>query len=620
MPSTSLRIDDRIVSRCDDGLLEAEYALFDGGEIELCSTDPVTIREAGYLTTAGEARERLGEAGISIDLAVEAAEALSPEVIGAYARGSIVRRVIADLGAVELFEGRVYRSATRLYEGAWLDLRALAEELKVPRAGVAIQALHLVAMLEELDDDTSIFLSTAEILATRRPGLRTHRRIALDHARRIPAALRALTAHAAVDGSWAESDEAREDALRDQLLHLVRERAMAGVVDGARQRLATLDLALSSADAPQRGPLADPQLWAIERQLATGDTRGVDERITAIERTRGKVIATTYLRARAALADGRESPREVATRLSQLAASDDSFHELELLAARAWLAGGEPAHARYYARGLADDATAPDELRLLAIEILDATAPTKKSRTPPALAEEGATPVAAPSSILPAPVISIAAAPLPAANPGASQPPFVSELPPPMPVIPAPARVAAFADAWTAFAEPPRQQIESASAFRFASRPPPALWQRGESTRDAPPMDTTSAAVETAHPYAQPPGVTRSTVSPPGHGRHEPELLESLAMPAGADESAPMPRGAPQTALDARVAFTRTARELARDYRLWYGTPLRTDTRAIDAMQRHLRQRWDAGKGHGPNAMWELQRHGAMLSEILVER
>ena len=58
-PLTSLRIGDRVIVRCDDGPLEMEYALFDPGEVVLHSADRLTVREAGYLTTAAPSFESL---------------------------------------------------------------------------------------------------------------------------------------------------------------------------------------------------------------------------------------------------------------------------------------------------------------------------------------------------------------------------------------------------------------------------------------------------------------------------------------------------------------------------------------------------------------------------------
>ncbi len=64
--------------------------------------------------------------------------------------------------------------------------------------------------------------------------------------------------------------------------------------------------------------------------------------------------------------------------------------------------------------------------------------------------------------------------------------------------------------------------------------------------------------------------------------------------------------------------MTRLARSLGRDYRLWYGTTLRCNVLAVDAMQRHLTQRFAGASLADPKTADELLRHGALLSEILA--
>ena len=65
---------------------------------------------------------------------------------------------------------------------------------------------------------------------------------------------------------------------------------------------------------------------------------------------------------------------------------------------------------------------------------------------------------------------------------------------------------------------------------------------------------------------------------------------------------------------ETRAEMTKLARELARDYRLAYGTTLKTDPVAIEAMQRHLRRRFASAERDET----EITRHGALLSEILA--
>lgn len=131
MSRCTLELTGQVVVEARDGALIAEYALFDPGEIELQASEPGTNREAGYTTTAGKARARLAEQGVTSTLAAEAAEALRP-VSASYARGAAVQVIIDRLGAAEFFEGQLLDTATGLYRGAWLDLPALSADSAWP--------------------------------------------------------------------------------------------------------------------------------------------------------------------------------------------------------------------------------------------------------------------------------------------------------------------------------------------------------------------------------------------------------------------------------------------------------------------------------------------------------
>ena len=135
LPSCTLEIGGRIVARAEGGPFDAEYSLFEAHEIELRSNnEPGTVREHGYQTTAELARERLEMDGVTRALA-EATAAELGALATAYARGPEVRRVVTLLGACELFEGRVWQPATKKYEGAWLDVSALAADSGARRRG-----------------------------------------------------------------------------------------------------------------------------------------------------------------------------------------------------------------------------------------------------------------------------------------------------------------------------------------------------------------------------------------------------------------------------------------------------------------------------------------------------
>jgi hypothetical protein len=536
--TTSLRLGERVVARSSDGLLTAEYLLFDVNDAVLRATDPVTVREAGYMTTAREALGRLANEGITPDLADDAARSMGPGVVASYARGASARSVDTRLGAHEIFDGAIYSASAGQYEGAWLDLRALTTALSVPSAPVVLQALHLAVTLSEVAPAMPLLLSTANATRSRRPGERTHVRVVLSAMREVLAALRRLPPNP----EPVKVEPGSDRRLRRALLARVRERMSADSPPRLRSHLEALEAALSTRTMPL-GPLADPELRALERQLASGDVRGVDERLAELERDRGRLPGTRYLRARAALLRGEEAPRSVAEALSALADEEKGFHEAALGAARTWLAAGEDAHARYFARRLANDTTANESERLIALEILDSTSGTARSHVPP------------PTEAARAEIPYIMASRVPLF-------PTLGDVPPPEGIPPGPS------------VSPPR-------------------------------------------PSASPPDYTM----PPRGGmviRYEPELVESLSLPLGASESALSVNTTPTTALEARIAMTRLARDLARDYRLWYGKSLRCNVLAVDAMQQHLTHRFAGRSISEPAVAWELRRHGALLSEIIA--
>jgi hypothetical protein len=562
--STTLRLGERVLVRCDDGLLATEYVLFDATDIVLRATDPVTVRETGYITTVRDALARLAGIGITAEIAHEAAHAMTPEIIASFARTEAVGAVAADLTACELFDGAVYRAASRTYEGTWLDLRALATALGRADAPTALQCLFLATALEEVSRSTPLHLSTTNATRNRRPGERTHRRVAVQGADDIPNALRKLAPNA----HRAETNQQRDRFTRDALLLRVRERASAQTGTLLRAHLAKLENTLAPPDARSTGALADPELWAIEQQLGTGDARGVREKLEELERIRGSTAAIRYLRARAALVSGEEAPGSVAQAVSVIANEDRGFHEAELVAARAWLAAGEEAYARHFARRLAEDETAPVSERVIALEILEATSATTQSQSPP--------------PVHPSPAAAYVVAPTAdevAAAPFAS---FANAAPAPD------VTAAAFGQAARVAAPPPG-----------ASLPPVATM---------PPVAARSAA-SAAQAFRGP-----ALIQP----RYEPELVESLALPLGATEEILAVGDWPTTPLQVRTAMTRLARSLARDYRLWYGTTLRCNVLAVDAMQRHLAQRFVGANLTDPKIESELQRHGGLLSEILA--
>ncbi len=526
---------ERVVARCGDGLLAAENALFDAKDTVLRATDPETLREAGYLTTAREALERLAMAGVTPEFAGEAARAIAPGVVASFARGASARAVAQRLGPHELFDGAVYSAAAQRYEGVWVDLRAFSAALSLPSAPVVLQALYLAAALSEVAPTTPVLLSTS---ATRRPSERGHFRMILDGTRWIIDALNRV----GPNPRPVEAHSTNDERMREVLLARLRERASADTSARLQTHLDALQSAIAWTNAP-RGPIADAELSAIDRQLASGDSRGVDARLEQLERSRGSTSGIRYLRARTALLRGEVPPQSAARALAQIVEDEPSFHEAALLAARAWLAAGDSATARFYARKIVEDPAASDGERLIALEILESTTVTSQSRAPPSVA-----------LAIPEHAMTMALARVPAY-------PTLGDVPPPQALAPTPM---------------PQPTYDS----------------------DAPPRESRS-------PRA-------------GRRLYDPELAESLALPLGASESLLAMNELPTNAGQARVAMTRLARDLARDYRLWYAKTLRCDVMAVEAMQQHLANRFAGAPISEPAVVWELRRHGALLSEIIA--
>jgi hypothetical protein len=225
----------RVVSWSDDGLLVAEYALFEAGDLVLrdhaaarASDVPPApagddaLFEAGYRTTARKALERLARAGITPSAAEDAARALSREVVRALARCEAARAVANRLGAAELLDGARFAARKGAYQGAWIDLKRLAGALDLPAASVLFQALYLAAALSELPGATPVFLSTSAALHGRRPAERTHVCPAMPAVDALFDALAGLATFATFDAR--PPDPVRERRLRPALLARIRER------------------------------------------------------------------------------------------------------------------------------------------------------------------------------------------------------------------------------------------------------------------------------------------------------------------------------------------------------------------------------------------------------------
>ena len=547
MSRCTLEISAHVVVEAQEGPLSAEYALFEPGDIELQSSEPGTNREAGYRTTAGRARARLAEQGITATLAAEAAEALRP-ISASYARGAAVQCIVDRLGAAEFFEGQLLDTGTGLYRGAWLDLPALSADLGLMGGPSLLQAIHLAALLAERTDDEPVALQTSELTSQRRPGERTFKRVTFECIHDLVPALRSL-------GPGSPRPRTSSGPSRQQVVERLRARAERA--PASRGILPSLEAALTAREMPTHGPLADPELWALEVRLSQGETRGVVEELDAMERRRGRLPGTAYLRARADLWLHPERPRELAERVAELSTSMPAFHELELLAAQAWAAAGEVRRARAFARDLLDNATAPEAIRLQSRLILDDL--------------EGKT------SGMPAP-LSAGAANAAVNIPRAPRPPT---------------GIGAEGSLESVGRTRARASVEPApAAVLFASR----------TTDKAPPRSSTPVPA-----------------SSPRTG--EAERIETLSLPAGLQGMQPPSLDEPPRAPPAaRLAFTFLTRELGRELRMRHGVEVSTDLEGLEIAQRYLRERLTDGRVRTRDDERELMRNGAFLSELLARR
>jgi hypothetical protein len=600
LSTCSLEIAGSSVLRSEDGPPEVEYLLFDSAEIELRSVALQSVRETGYRTTAGDALERLEAAGITLNLAREAATALVPTVRNAYARGA-ARRGIQLLGPEELFDGYVYDARTKSYQGLWLDLQALSTDLSIPNASAVIQAMFFVSVLSELPRTTEIHLSTAEYTKDRRAGERSHRRVSVKNAELLPEALRMLAPRSAF--------EADAKHTGSELVEILAKR---GMIDPAR--LKKIQDALAVAEAPRRGPLSDPEIWTIETSLSAGETDGMLERIETLERTRGRQPATIYLRSRATLMLGSEAPEVIAERLSQLSISHP-FAELELLTAQAWWAAGKPSRALPFARNILASPHTGEEVRARA-ELIVARASADEAKRD-ASAHRTPTP----------PARSAEAPDLPAeqrrtAPPGAPQSSATRR----------DSGAGYFSGLDLDWDEPKRQAAARASGNLAVVSPEPSTKRAvsiaapvTQGARDSSvPAVLLGAPVSTWMQGASMPAfrsdfprAIRDTPLPRFEPR-PPELLESLSLPPGLHGQSTLEGELPRNAIEARVAFTHLSRELGLEYRMRFGRVLRTDLEGLELAQMTLRETFPDGVIRSSEEALFVRRHGAFLAELLA--
>ncbi len=644
--SCVLIVGGRVVVRADAGPLEAELALFSSDCIELKTTDPGAVREAGYRTSASEARTRLADLGITLELAERTARAMNPNLATAYARGPVVRRAVTELGPAEMFEGHVYLSSARAYEGQWLDLAALTFDLGDASVARSLQAMYLAAILAELPDDADVFLSTLALTQNQRPGVRTLKRVSFGDAGDWPSRIRSF----GEDGGVASAREG--GPTRVEVLDWLQAIAERGVMTAkARADRIERAIATSPRPPPNRGPLSDPVAWSIEAQLDAGEASAALARIDMMERDRGSNPCVMYLRARASLMLNREDPQVIAERVSMLASSA-SFDELELLAAQAWAAAGNAGRALPYARVLAANPRAPEELRSRARKLVDQVesarpqsqmgrGPSGKRTTggivsevpasePPHEAKEAsgvirrATPLPA---VLAVGAFATAATAHPSAPPTSSRSPEArpraqsnnpirrKSTARPQRDIP---RDSAFDD--------PRERLPSAIDGRdqrqIATLPPPPHTTELDDPATPPPEALYEVGSSAKDDRTLVKGISRpafravsTNSTPPRLSLGKLELAETFddppAPPSMADTRV-------RAAHDARIQCTAMARELGMLYRTQHGIELRNDLASLEVIQAELVARYHETGVRTVAAMLDLRRHGAFLSEMIA--
>ncbi len=524
-------------------------------------------------------------------------------------------RAIADrLEAAELFEARRFSTIAWRYVGTWIDLSSLARDLGGPHAGNVLQAIALAARLAEVPDDAPVLMMTSEVTAERRPGTRTLRRVDLDSAGAVVRALRGL--------KQARGSLAPEDApSRLEVLEWLRARAAR--VPAASERIATTVAVLSKREAPTRGPLSETALWNLEAKLSRGETTGVLEQIEAIEQRRGRVPGTIYLRARLALMTKTEEPLAVAERVSSLSQSLAGFHELQLLAAKAWLATGDSRRARAFARDLEDNASADGVVRMEAAELLENAGPGSSAANVAVVANvptggaamatgsaAGVTSAAAVAATAPARRPTLPSNPdtTPASPASAPAPP-----PSAPPSIPAPARrnhaATTAPDIPRAPLAPTGTDLEVPSSRQRRRAAPPE--------HEQPPLDA-AGHVDAAVPHRD--GERSAAIGSPALARRAGAARVPQRTARNAERAAPVEAIAPRNPAAARLACTYLTRELGRELRLQHGVELRDDLDGLEAAQRYLRETLVDGRVRNPDEEREVMRYGAYVSELVARK
>jgi hypothetical protein len=674
----TLRIGDR-VALSSGAAPEVEYALFDAGEIELAATGPGMVQEVGYQTTTDDALGRLKDAGLTWSVVVETAAAMQPVLAMTYARGLAVRRIATAFGPAELFEGQFYDAAAKQYVGRWLDLPSLGEDMGFPRLSQLLQAMHLVAVLREATSGDPVRLSTRDIMAHSRPGQRSFRRGTIPPLGGLRDKLRSFAADARE--TLLTRQRARADAERDEgpsaaeILGVLEDRIVLTPETESQDRLRAIARAVSVRTRAEEGHLALPELAALDEELSRGVVAGIADRVDGLERTHGKLGALGYLRLRAQFLAGRDAPRAVAEKVSGLALTLPTLAPLQLLAAEAWNAAGEPSRALPFARDLLSSGSArgglkvPDADLVTDISKRQTASPPKPGPVTPPFGFAAELPDAAiPAPAESAPSMSGVPTARVSQSPGvrSTQPLPMMDGPPPVrtpqPFFPAsktprprketppmtfgmaddPPRPATSASpklgrpakrisgTWVGPPPPRPPPSEPPAAHTQRTPSPPAPRKSSEPTIPASlrsteaPRLVTQRVTELMRGASQPPFRSDSPDAhvhvprPPSVPRFsDVESASSLELPVGLQGTPGPPNTLPRTVLDARIQFTFLSRELGAEYEQ-LGIELVTDVSGIESMQGILLERYASRAVTTPEAAADVRRHGAFLSEILA--
>ena len=614
----NLKLDNRTLVAAEGGPPNMEYALFEAGEILLGKNKIGRVQEQGYATTVGEARARLAILGATSELATSAADLMRPTLCEAYARGAWLRKVAAQLDAAQLFEAARYDARQGRYEGTFLDLASLSNDLGKASLALVMQGLYLAAALANEPDDAPLELTTFEFTLGLKPGERTHHRVALEGIADLPALLEDLANRGGGRGARCEP------LARATLDELLAERLPA-------ERLTILQRALDKREIPAKGPLSKPSIWEIELLLDTGSFTAALEKLEQEERSSGRTPATTYLRGRHGLLSHSETATSIAPRVSALALSMSSFVELGILAGEAWLAAGDARRAAPYAKDALEARGLDDQLRERASRVLAAAGPGSVPRTlasAPAVdgksADRPPRPLAAPASVPPPSVAPRGDR----AQKLSSAPP--ASAPPPAPLVPTPLVTAPLPTVPVPTVHVPTTPFPAALAHEGTSSTPPTDLRREpiDSQHSAFEPDSSTVSGEFMRGATRP--LSLESAAPPSFAkaplfpRFAPETSEAaehLSLPQGivVPESAPesLLEVLPRSVLEARIQFTLLSRELGRIYRSTRGVELRADLSGIEHMQAYLFERFPEHRVEGPDGAREVQLHGAFLSEIL---